>query len=126
MFRHAAIGDQPPDRIDLLLAPDALATTRAVASQEALLVQTLADAVNPALAQHRLDGLFRIDGFESGAALVDFNPDLGRLVLFLREPALKFLSIREATDMRGIDVKRGHAGTAYFVTISKSMASAMA
>ena len=77
---HPGLLDQPRDVVDVDLAPDALLAARRVALQEALVVEALADAVDPAPAEHHVDGLLGRDRREPGAHLVDLDPDLALLV----------------------------------------------
>src|SRR4029453_19575401 len=72
---HPAFLDQPGDIVDVDLAPDTLLGARRVALQEALGIETLAQAVDPAPAQHDVDRLFRRDRLQARADLVDLDPD---------------------------------------------------
>src|SRR5690606_26935018 len=63
LFGHTARFDQAGDIVDIDLAPDAPSAARRVALEKALLVEALADSIDPAPAKRHVDGFHRADRF---------------------------------------------------------------
>jgi hypothetical protein len=108
---HPAFFDQPRDIIDVDLAPDAFPCARRVALEKALVVETLAGAIDPAPAKHDVDGLLRRDRFESRIHLVDLDPDFVFLVVIFSEPLVETLGVFERADFIGVDFDGRHQQT---------------
>ena len=123
MLGHPALLDQPGDIVDVDLAPDALLPARRVALQEAFVVEALAEAVDPAPAQHDVDRLLGRDRLQARTDLVDLDPDLVGLVVVLAEPLVEALGRLEFANLGGIDLDRRHQGSTRFIHLAVACAS---
>src|SRR5260370_11403153 len=108
VLRHPACLNQPGNVVDIDLAPDTLLAARRVALQLALAVEPLARRVDPAPAECDIDGFLWSDRFESRIHVVDFDPDLGFLVVVLTKPLVETLGVLELADSVGVDLDGRH------------------
>src|SRR6266576_1352557 len=108
---HPAFVDQPCNVIDVDPAPDAFLLARRVALEIAVVVETLAEAIDPTPAKYHVDGLLRSDRFEPRIHFVDLDPDLVFLEVVFAEPLIETLRVLERADFIGIDFGGCHQQT---------------
>jgi hypothetical protein len=85
-----------------------------VALQETLVVQPLAHRVDPAEAQHDVDGFLGRDRFQPRPHLVHLDPDFGFRGMVLAQPGVETGRVREFPNLVRIDLDRRHQSACPF------------
>ena len=83
--------------------------TTGVALQIAVFIERLAHGVDPAPAEHDVDGFQRRDGREAGVDFVELDPDFVLLLVVAAEPTLEGAGVFELVNVVGVDLNGRHA-----------------
>jgi len=104
------------------LAPDAFVTSRRVSLQKALVVECLAQTVDPSPTERSIDRFLGAYRGESRPELMDLYPDLRFFVMVVAQPVVKVIKALEFVNSPGIDFER-HVLILAFGTIPEMLMS---